>query len=102
MQKKSGFVLAALALFAFALVSSPVAPPSAAVALQSAQAVQAPVASPVESPVQSPVTPAVSPAQGAEPVWLAPQPVCRCSKNSQCGTGGACCWWPHQTCGICC
>jgi hypothetical protein len=30
-----------------------------------------------------------------------PQPACRCSKNSQCGTG-ACCWWPHQSCGICC
>jgi hypothetical protein len=113
-QKKSGFVLAALALFAFALVSSPAAPAIGA-ALQPTQAIQAapaPVVSPVLAPVQSPLEPAAafSPANGAtQPVWLSDdtrpgvgRPVCRCSKNSQCGTGGACCWWPHQTCGICC
>ncbi|HEV7505858.1 MAG TPA: hypothetical protein VGS07_13195 [Thermoanaerobaculia bacterium] len=100
MQKKSGFILAALALFAFALVSSPAAPPSAAAALQAAQTVQAPV----PSPVQSPLTPTAnsSPLNLSSPVGLPePQPACRCSKNSQCGTG-ACCWWPHQSCGICC
>ena len=112
MQKKSGFVLAALALFAFLLVSSPAAPPLGA-ALQPTQAIQAAPAAPVASPVQSPLEPAaaVSPVKGtAQPVWLSDdtdtktgvgRPICRCSKNSQCGTG-ACCWWPHQTCGICC
>jgi hypothetical protein len=106
-QKKSGFVLAALALFAFALVSSPVAPPSAVAALQAAQTVQAPVPSPVQSPVEPAA--AVSPAGGANaPDWLSivklpvGKPVCRCSTNAQCGTGGACCWWPNQKCGICC
>jgi hypothetical protein len=113
-QKKSGFVLAALALFAFALVSSPAAPPLGAT-LQPAQEIQAapaPVASPVLSPVPSPLEPAaVSPVNGtAQPVWLSDgtdtkpgvgRPICRCSKNSQCGTG-ACCWWPNQRCGICC
>ncbi len=102
MQKKSGLVLAALALFAFALVSSPAAPPSAGAALQAAQTVQAPVPSPVQSPVEP--TAAVSPANGAAaPDWLSVgKPLCRCSTNAQCGAGGACCWWPKQKCGICC
>lgn len=111
MQTKIGFVLAALVLFAFALVSSP-AIPAIGAELQPAPAIQAapaPVASPVQSPLE-PVT-AFSPADStALPVWLSggddttrsnPKPICRCSKNSQCGTG-ACCWWPNQKCGICC
>jgi hypothetical protein len=108
MQKKSGFVLVALALFAFALVSSPAAPPAGAV-LQPIQAVQAAPA-PVPSPVQSPVEPATifSPASGAAaPTWLSDdtrpvgRPLCRCTTSAQCG-GGGCCWWPNQKCGICC
>jgi hypothetical protein len=112
MQKKSGFVLAALALFAFALVSSPAAPPIGA-ALQPTQAIQAapaPVASPVLSPVQFPLEPAAafSPTNSAtQPVWLSDdtrpvgRPLCRCTTSAQCG-GGGCCWWPNQKCGICC
>ena len=49
-------------------------------------------------------TPAAPKATGIE--WLSSgttQNICRCSKNSQCvNQGGACCYWPHQNCGICC
>ncbi|HEX4961209.1 MAG TPA: hypothetical protein VF173_10260 [Thermoanaerobaculia bacterium] len=103
MQKKSGFVLAAFVLVAFALFVSPVAASAeTAATLQPAQTIEAPA--PV-APVQSPVVPAatVTPASAMpDLLGVIGRPVCRCSKNSQCGTGGACCWWPKQTCGICC
>jgi hypothetical protein len=106
--KKSGILLAALLLSTFTLVSSASAqtaptPTATAAAVQVAQpatslpdfltapATQAPAATPVEK------------SSGLD--WLrgTTNNICRCSKNSQCKTqGGACCFWPHQNCGICC
>ena len=108
--KKSGILLALLLLATFALSFSSSASAQTLQAPPAAQAVQP--AAPLPSFLTAPAvqTPAVAPANGAGEVeWLATKggvgvgkPVCRCSTNAQCGTGGACCWWPKQTCGICC
>jgi hypothetical protein len=107
--KKSGILLAALTLATFTLAFSSAAsaqPPQApAPAVQAAQP-----AAPLPDFLTAPAvqTPAVAPANGSGEVeWLAAKggvgkPLCRCTTNAQCGTGGACCWWSGQKCGICC
>jgi hypothetical protein len=106
--KKSGILLAALLLSTFTLASSASAqtapaPTPTAAAVQVAQP-----AAPLPDFLTAPATqsPDLTPAKGATGMeWLGgiTNNICRCSKNSQCKTqGGACCFWPHQSCGICC
>lgn len=104
MLKKSGIILAVLVLSAFTLAFSASAqtPPAPATAIQAVQPAAPAPAFQLAPAVQ---TPAMAPANSLSGLeWLAGpgKPACRCSKDSQCGTGGACCWWPKQTCGICC
>jgi hypothetical protein len=104
--KKSGILLAVLVLSTFTLAFSASAQTSqvpAAPALQAAQPAAVPV--PAFLLTLAPQPPAETPAAtGVE--WLAVdgpgKPLCRCTTNSQCGSGGACCWWSGQKCGICC
>jgi hypothetical protein len=107
--KKSGIILAALVLSTFTLASSAFAQTAQAPTPQtpaaSTQAVQ-PCASALPFELAPAVqTPAMTPVKTSGGLaWLGDdqgKPACRCKKNSECGTG-ACCWWPHQSCGICC
>lgn len=103
MLKKSGIILAVLVLSTFALASSASAqtPQVPAPAVQAVQPVAPAPAFQLAPAIQ---TPAMAPANGSSGLeWLASpgKPACRCTTKAQCG-GGACCWWPKQTCGICC
>jgi hypothetical protein len=105
--KKSGIILVALILSTFTLASYASAETPQAPTTVSMQAIQPAAPAPAFQLAPAVQTPAAAPANissGLE--WLAisgpGKPVCRCSRDSQCGTGGACCWWPKQTCGICC
>ena len=111
MLKKSGILLAVLALTTFTLAFSasaqiPQAP--AAPALQAAQPAAMPV--PEFLLTLAPQPTAETPANATTGVeWLAVgdgldgpgKPICRCTTSAQCH-GGACCWWSGQKCGICC
>lgn len=110
MLKKSGILLAVLALSTFTLTFSASAQTPQAPAAPAPQVVQ-PAAMPVPAflltlaPQPSEATPANA-TTGLE--WLAKEdgpgkPACRCSTNSQCAsTTHVCCWWPNQKCGVCC
>lgn len=103
MLKKSGLLLATLALVIFNLTFSPAAsaqtPQAPAPAVQAAQPA-APLPSFLTAPADQ--TPAVAPANGSGTlVWKAS---CTCTTAAVCHQPGQteCCWWPNQTCGICC
>ena len=107
MLKKSGILLAvlALSLFTLAFSSSAQTPPApAAPALQTAQPAAVPVSAFLQTLAPQPAaeTPAAA-TTGVE--WLTVdgpgKPLCRCTTSAQCH-GGACCWWSGQKCGICC
>ncbi len=105
--KKSGILLAVLALAMFALAFSSSA---SAQTLQAPPAVQAAQpAAPLPSFLTAPATqtPAATPANGTDEIdWLSTKdgvgkPACRCNANSQCTTH-FCCFFPGQKCGACC
>ena len=109
MLKKSGILLAVLALSIFTLAFSasasaqlPQAP--AAAALQVAQPAAVPVPEFLLTLAPQPAAAPADTTTGLE--WLAVddgpgKPLCRCTTSAQCH-GGACCWWSGQKCGICC
>jgi hypothetical protein len=105
MLKKSGILLAVLALSTFTLASSASAQTAQAPAA-AVQAVQAVTPLPAFLTAPAVETPAVAPANGTTRLeWLdsSTNNLCTCSKNSQCASSsGYCCWWAHQKCGICC
>ena len=111
--KKSGILLAVLALSIFTLAFSasasaqlPQAPAAAAVQVAQPAAVPVPDFLLTLAPQPSMETPADA-TTGLE--WLAVgggldgpgKPICRCTTSAQCH-GGGCCWWSGQKCGICC
>ncbi len=103
--KKSGILLAVLALAAFSLVLSPAA--SAQTAPAPAAVVQAPqLAAPLPSFLTAPQTQtpaaAKSPASGIEWLDASTAAICRCRRSTDCRTTGACCYFTGRNCGICC
>jgi len=107
--KKSGILLAVLALSTFTLAFSASAQIPQAPAAPALQAVQ-PVPVPAFLLTLAPQPPAETPADATTGLeWLAVgdgldgpgKPICRCTTSAQCH-GGACCWWSGQKCGICC
>jgi hypothetical protein len=99
--KKSGILLAALLLATFALAFSSAASAQTPQAPPAAQTVQP--AAPLPSFLTAPAvqSPAVAPANGSNNLeWKAS---CTCTTDAVCVSRGMeCCWWPNQTCGICC
>lgn len=104
MLKKSGILLAVLALTTFILPLSASAQTPAAPALQAAQPAAMAVPEFLQTLAPQPAEAPAAATTGLE--WLAVddgpgKPLCRCTTSAQCH-GGACCWWSGQKCGICC
>ncbi len=111
MLKKSGILLAALALSTFTLASSasaqtaPAPAPATQAAVQIVPAAQTAVPLPDFLTAPAAETPAAAPVNASTGLdWLRPTTNnrCYCSKTSQCGPGFVCCHWPGQNCGYCC
>lgn len=101
MLKKNRTLFVALLLATFTLALSVVASAQTSPAPPAAQTVQP--AAPLPAFLTTPAvqTPAVTPANGAGTLeWKAS---CTCTTDGVClPHGEVCCWWPRQTCGICC